>query len=329
MAAVCAVSVEPLPVVLAEPAVVAGTISVELMGFAVASVGLVVEELAVAVASAAGLVDVESGVLVRLAVLVEPEVGSGERVEAPVPSVVVGLAAPAEAGTELLEFAVEPVSFGEVTASPPEPLVLVDPVETVLVIPFVVAVELSAVVEPAAGLELTALAVSVELAALVELEEDVTGLFEVAAATLGVVVLAEAAVGMVAETVELDAVGSDVPVEFVTVELVALVEPEATVEFAIVLAAPAVELVVPVASVAAAFPVPVELVTEPVGFVVPAVGLVVLAVPTPVVLAVPAVSAEPDAAAVAPYMPGSLPSGAETVSWATVGLEPSFEYARM
>jgi len=239
MAAVCAGSVEPLPVVLAEPAVVAGTISVELMGFAAASVELVVEELAVAVASAGELVDVESGVLVRLAVLVEPEVGSGERVEAPVPSVVVGLAAPAEVGTELLEF----------------------------------AVELSAVVEPAAGLELTAPAVSVEL--------------------------------------------------------VALVEPEATVEFAIALAALAVELVVPVASGAAAFPVPVELVTEPVGFVVPAVGLVVLAVPTPVVLAVPVVPAEPDAAAVAPYMPGSFPSGAETVSWATVGLEPSFEYARM
>ena len=39
--------------------------------------------------------------------------------------------------------------------------------------------------------------------------------------------------------------------------------------------------------------------------------------------------AGPPLRAVAPYIPGSLPSGAETRSRATVGLDPSFEYARM
>ncbi|WP_267361004.1 MULTISPECIES: hypothetical protein [unclassified Methylobacterium] len=336
------------------------------------SVAPLAGELAVAVVSAAGLVNVEGAALVRLAVLVELETGSAEPVDAPVPSavvglvepVVVGLVAPAEAETGLPEFAVEAAVLGEVTASPPESVVLVDPVGMVLVTPFVVAVELSAVVEPAAGLELTALAVSVKLVTA-ELEEDVAGSFEVAAVTLGVVVLAESVAGVVVETVELDALGSDVPVELVTVEVVALaepvalvgltisvppVEPEATVEFAIVLAAPAVELVVPVASVAAVLLVPVELFTEsaalvepvielallvelpsavlddPVEFVEPAVELAVLAVPALVVLAV---SAEPDAAAVAPYRPGSCPSGAETVPCATATAFGSFEYARM
>jgi hypothetical protein len=76
--AVWAASVELLFVVLAEPADVAGSISVELLGFVTAPGALLAGKPAVTVAFVAGLVDAGRGALGRLAALVELGTGSVE-----------------------------------------------------------------------------------------------------------------------------------------------------------------------------------------------------------------------------------------------------------
>lgn len=80
VAAVWAASVEPLLVMLVEPADVAGTAFVESTGFVTAPVALWAGTPAATVAFAAG-VDVGRGALVRSAVLVEPELGLAEPVD--------------------------------------------------------------------------------------------------------------------------------------------------------------------------------------------------------------------------------------------------------